>query len=169
VPAPACPAYAPTAQYVLPPQGLPAPTAPVAYPVVRPAAHNPWRLRAVVEKDHPCLEMQLNVAGEDACAYCDNMTLKIGNESLKVTVADKQLHVSGSFVKGSADSVTRNTLDGSILLEGHVKVKYEKDGQKAEVSAERVLFGVADGRLEVKPVEKADRAAVFSFWTGFAR
>src|SRR5262249_17434546 len=96
-------------------------------------------------------------------AYCDDMVLKIGHESLQVTVADKQIHVNGSFVKGSADSVTRNTVDGSLLLEGHVKVKYEKNGQKADVSAERVVVGVADGRLEVKRVEPTQ---TFTFWLG---
>jgi len=152
----------PSSQPCLPPQ--------CAYPApVMPSTAAPWRLRTVAQKDHTCLEMQLSAGGEDACAYCDNMVLKIGNEKLKVCVADKQIQVNGSFVKGSADSVTRNTADGSILFEGHVKLTYEKAGQKAEVSAERVLVGVADGRLEVKPVEQSPQQQVFSFWTGFAR
>jgi len=109
--------------------------------------------------------MQLSAGGEDACAYCDNMVLKVGTESLKLSVADKQIRVCGSFVKGSADAIIRNTGDGSILLEGHVKLKYEKEGQKAEVSAERVVVGVADGRLEVKPVEQQ---AVNFIWFGYS-
>ena len=118
----------------------------------------------VTEKDRSCLEMQMSGGGEETCACCDSMVLKIGNESLKVAVVEKQVQVNGSFFKGSADTVTRNSADGSILLEGHVKLKYEKAGQKAEVSAERVAVGVADGRLEVKPVEQTQ---VFSFWIGF--
>jgi hypothetical protein len=129
-------------------------------------AVSPWRLKAVVEKERTCLELQLSGAGEDACVCCEHMVLKIGGESLKVCVHDKQLQVSGSFVQGSADSVTRNTADGSILLEGHVKVRYDKDGQKASVSGERVVVGVADGRLEVKPVEKPQ---TFTFWLGSFR
>jgi hypothetical protein len=154
------------------PVGPPAPT-PTAYPVTPIPApscatqtqNNPWKIRAVVEKDHTCLEMQVNAGGEETRACCENMVLKIGNESLKVAVADKQVQVHGSFVKGSADTVTRNSADGSIFLEGHVKLKYEKGGQKAEVSAERVVVGVADGRLEVKPVPP-EQQQVFSFWIG---
>ena len=136
------------------------PTAPTAAP---------WRPRTVCQKDHTCLEMQLSAGGEDACAYCDSMVLKIGNEKLKVSVVEKQIQVNGLFVEGIADSVTRNTADGSVLFEGHVKLTYEKAGQKAEVSAERVVVGVADGRLEVRPVEQPPQQQVFSFWTGFVR
>lgn len=159
-PAPPMP-YAPVTQYVPTPQYAP-PAPQDRWATARPVS-NPWRLRAAVEKGRTCLEMQLSAGGEDACAYCDGMALKIGNESLKVSVADKQIQVSGSFWKGSADAVTRNTADGSILLEGHVKLKYDKEGQKAEVSAERVVVGVADGRLEVKPVEQPQ---TFTFWIG---
>ncbi|HKI33183.1 MAG TPA: hypothetical protein VKA46_15130 [Gemmataceae bacterium] len=159
------PAYPGVAQYypTSSPVGPPLPPVPQSACVAARPQSNPWQLRAVVEKDHPCLVMQVTAGGEDACAYCDNMVVKIGNESLKMAVADKQVQVSGSFLKGSADTITRNTADGSILLEGHVKVKYEKDGQKAEVSAEHVVVGVADGRLEVKPVEHSQ---VLSIWIG---
>jgi hypothetical protein len=132
-------------------------------PVPAPPVVSPWRIRAVSDKDHTGLEMQFTAGGENACACCDGMTLKVGNESLKLCVADKQVQVSGSFIKGGADTITRNTADGSICLEGHVKLKYEKNGQKAEVSGERVVVGIADGRLEVKPVEQQQ---VFSFWIG---
>jgi hypothetical protein len=130
---------------------------------------SPWRIRAVSDKDHAGLEMHFTAAGEDTCACCDGMTLKVGSESLKLAVADKQVQVSGSFIKGSADTIARNTIDGSICLEGHVKLKYEKAGQKAEVSAERVVVGVADGRLEVKPVEPQPQQQAFSFWNSFFR
>jgi hypothetical protein len=169
---PPVPAYAPAPpcmQFACP--AMPTPTALAPPPPPAPcqaacsarAGVTPWRLRAVVEKERTCLEMQLTGAGEDASVCCDHMVLKIGGESLKVSICDKQIQVSGSFVKGSADSLTRNTTDGSITLEGHVKVHYDKDGQKAAVSGERVVVGIADGRLEVKPVEKPQ---TFTFWIG---
>ena len=123
----------------------------------------PWRLHTVTDKDHTCLEMQMSGGGEDARACCDSMVLKVGKESLKLSVTDKQVHVCGSFFKGTCDNVVRNTADGSLVLEGHVDLKYDRQGQKAQVSAERVLVGIADGRLEVKPVEKPQ---VFTFWLG---
>src|SRR5262249_20496482 len=140
---------------------MPVPPAPVQAACTAYSNATPWRLRTIVEKEKTCLEMQLSGAGEQASVCCDHMVLKIGGESLKVTVGDKQVQVVGSFIKGCADTVTRNTADGSLLLEGHVKVHYDKDGQKAAVSGERVVVGVADGRLEVKPVEKAQ---TFTFW-----
>ncbi len=178
-PAPACPlgtwGSAPT--FAQPPQcpyssaNSSAPCAVPPPPPVQGACHtrcavSPWRLKAVVEKERTCLEMQLCGAGEDTSVCCEHMVLKIGGESLKVCVHEKQIQVNGSFVKGSADCLTRNTADGSILLEGHVKVHYDTDGQKASVSGERVVVGVADGRLEVKPVEKAQ---TFTFWLGSFR
>ncbi len=152
--------YTPVTQYVATPCAVPPPPAPACAP--QPQC-NPWKIWAVVEKDRTCLEMQVNAGGEETRAYSDNLVLKIGKESLKLTIVEKQVQVNGSFVKGSADTVTRNSADGSIFLEGHVKLKYEKAGQKAEVTAERVVVGVADGRLEVKPVEQSQ---VFTFWIG---
>jgi hypothetical protein len=156
--------YTPVTQYVATPPVQPPLPPPCAYPTCRPNVGSPWQLRAVAQKDHTRLEMQFSAAGEDTCAYCDDMVLKIGNEKLKVNVVEKQLHVHGSFVTGSADCLMRNPADGSVTFEGHVKLTYEKNGQKAEVSAERVVIGMADGRLEVKPTEQQQ---VFSFWTGF--
>ena len=150
--------YTPVTQYVAnPPVVPPFQTLPCPDPPSTPSGVvSPWRIRVVAdkdrhvecgscwmnlpqlkvtEKDRSCLEMQMSGGGEETCACCDSMVLKIGNESLKVAVVEKQVQVNGSFFKGSADTVTRNSADGSILLEGHVKLKYEKAGQKAEVNA----------------------------------
>jgi len=136
----------------------PIPVAPsAAYPGLQ-----PWRVRTVTEKEHTCLEMQMDYP-EGARVCCENMVVKLGKDSLKLSVAAKQVHVCGSFFKGTADSVTRNATSNTLVFEGHVDLKYERQGQKAQVSAEHVVVGVADGRLEVKPVEKAQ---VFSFWSG---
>ena len=162
---PPAPMMPPTPQ-IAPPQQC-VPVTQYYYQPCVPVATSPWRLRAIVEKDHSRVEMQFTAGGEDASACCDDMVLKIGKEKVKVSVVDKQLQVHGSFFTGTADSVSRTPADGSVLFEGHVKLTYEKAGQKAEVSAERVVVGIADGRLEVKPVEPAQQQQVFSFWTGF--
>jgi hypothetical protein len=139
---------------------LPVPTMPVsgypaypATPCVAPSAARPavsaWHLRVVVKNDHSSLVMQWD-GDEDTRVSCDEMVLQVGQESLKVGTSGKQILVGGSFVSGTADAVSRNPNDGSLLLEGHVKMHYGKGGQKVDVAAEHVVVGAADGRIEVK-------------------
>jgi hypothetical protein len=206
-------AYAADWAYPAPPMPPPLPSAPVPFaqyfpapciapppppvacmipPPIPPAHHHgvAWQLRPVVMNDHPCLVMQWD--GDEATrVVSEEMTVQMGHESLKVVAGEKRIHVCGSCVKGSADLITRNPADGGIVMEGHVKMHYEKDGQKVEVSAEHVAVGVADGRIEVtglhraadmpRPCEKSCPACpacppasgadlhLFDFWTGFFR
>jgi hypothetical protein len=121
----------------------------------------PWHLRPVVMNNRDCLVMQWD-GDEDTRAISENMVLQLGQEPLKVSVVDKQVHVCGNFVKGSADTITRNTADGSLVLEGHVKMHYGKEGKKVEVAAEHVVVGIADGRIEVSGLERAARPPLTS-------
>ncbi len=138
--------YTPVTQYVATPCAVP-PPAPAA-------ALAPWQLRVVTINNQPLVMMQWQ-GDKDTRASSEVMTVHIGPEPLKVVVADKQLHVSGNFIKGSADTITRNTADGSLVMEGHVKVNYGKDGKTVEVAADEVVVGITDGRVEVRGLARA--------------
>jgi hypothetical protein len=126
-----------------------------------------WHIRVVNEEGAARLAIQPTHGGEDNYATCEHIVLKADGTRLKIAVSGKQVAVCGPFGKATADSLTRNEGDGSFVLEGSVRLSYHKDGLKAEVSAEHVVVGVADGHLEVKPGPK--RAQDFEFWTGFFR
>jgi hypothetical protein len=140
--------YTPVTQYVATPCAVPPPPMPAS------PAPAPWQLRVVEVNHQPRLMMQWTGDNETR-ASCEEMTVHIGPEPLKVCVADKQIHVSGNFIKGSADTITRNTADGSLLMEGHVKVHYGKEGKKVEVAAEEVVVNMTEGRVEVRGLARA--------------
>ena len=90
---------------------------------------------------------------------CENVVLKIAGSSFKVCAAGKQVQLEGPFVKATADTLTPTGQEDRVLLEGHVHVKYSKDGQEAEITAARVVIGLADGAVEIKPAP-VTRAAI---------
>ncbi len=133
----------------------PIPVAPPAYPGLQ-----PWRVHTVTDKEHTCLEIQLSEP-EQTRLCCESTVVKFGKESLKFTIVDKQVHVCGLFFNGTADSVVRNSDKGSLTFEGHADIKYVRQGQKAQISAEHVVVGITDGSLEVKPVKQVQDLTVW--------
>jgi hypothetical protein len=182
----------PTPQYQPPPPPLPAPpfvpftqyvqAVPSAPPscMAWATATSAWRMTVVEEGGKACLGMQ-SAVGTSPCATCENMVLKVGGDALKVAVVGKQVQVHGKCVRATADSMCWCAHQGEIVLEGSVKLKYDGDGQKADVTAEHVVVGIRDGSIEVrgatptvvrgrKPVEPPnDVQQTFEFWTGFFR
>jgi hypothetical protein len=73
----------------------------------------------------------------------------VGGEPLKVAVAGKQVQITGKCLRASADHVCWSAGHGDILLDGSVKLRFDADAHKAEVTAAQVVVGVADGRIEV--------------------
>jgi hypothetical protein len=134
-----------------------------AEPMPCPTAE-PWRIQVVEEEGKPQLEMRV----DNTALVCDHMVLKVGGETLKLEITGKQIQVSGSFLKATGDRLTHNRADGSLLLEGKVKLSYSKNGQKAEITAQRIAVGVGDGSLVVPPTEDLGQQ-LFSFWTGLFR
>jgi hypothetical protein len=128
-----------------------------------PQADNSWKVQVVEEEGQGQLELQICHDGENTSAFCGNMVLKIGGEALKLAVSGKQIQLSGSFMKATANRLTRFGPEGCIVLEGGVKLKYDKSGQKAEIAAEKVMIGVTDGHLSMAPVEETQRH-VINFW-----
>ena len=95
------------------------------------------------------LEIQ---CGCDTQMTCECLSVSVpGGKPLKLAVADKQVRISGAFVTATADRLVRMGHDDRMVLEGHVQLTYDKDGQRAEVTAEHVIVGLAQGDLEIMP------------------
>jgi hypothetical protein len=173
--------------YPPPPTPLPAPTpvGPVpavpAMPVVERIAVEQVKtvapqfvFRAVTEDG----QSRLQIHSGDLCAICENLAFKAnGGESFLVCVDSKQVHLKGHSFKASADSITRVGQEDRFILEGHVSLKCDRDGQHADVSAQRVLVNLAEGSFEIKPAPKpavtvpavVPASGPFSFPMGFFR
>jgi lipopolysaccharide export system protein LptA len=155
--------------YACPP-ALPAPTpvGPVmpavpAMPVVERIAvehvKSPARemvFRAMTEDGKGVLEIHTG----DLCATCENLTFKSnGGAAYQLCAGNKQVHLHGASFKASADSITRVGQEERLILEGHVSLKCDRDGQHADVTAGRVVVNLAEGSFEVKPASKPAVAA----------
>lgn len=101
---------------------------------------------------------------------CENLDLSLpGAAGCKVAAGHKQVMISGPFLKAVADTVRRaGGPQDHIILEGHVQLHYQKDGQRAEVTGDQVQIGLAKGSLEIgtKPAKTPD---VFTLFTGSNR
>jgi hypothetical protein len=143
----------PPLQYTPVAQSLGTPCAPPPPPMPARSVLSPWRMQVVVQNNQPRLMMQW-YGDQDTRVSCEELVLHVGGESLKLAASDKQVVVSGKFVKGRADAISRNP-DGSLLLEGHVKMHYGKEAKKVEVTAEDVVVGLTDGRVVVRGLDRA--------------
>jgi hypothetical protein len=114
-------------------------------------------MQAVEESGHH--RIGISCCGEN-WATCDHLVLNCcGNEHIKVTAGEKQITLSGPCMQATADRVIRMARDNCIMLDGHVRCVYHKEGERAEISADHVTVGLADGRLEVTSGHKAPNMA----------
>jgi len=134
---------------------------PVAPPIVRCVATEPargcttWQIRPLFEDGQDRLEIQ---CGDGTRATCESLVLcaagQKGNSttSCKLAVVDKHVTIEAPGLEAQADSVTRLPED-HLLLQGHVNLRYCRDGQGTRVKeADRVVIGLADGSVEVRPM-----------------
>src|SRR5439155_26819202 len=112
-------------------------------------------------------------SGHNTCLMCQRMSLKMAHgEHFKIAAHEKQLQVSSPSVEALADRLSQ--LDGTdcIVLEGHVRLKYHKEGIGAEVSAERAVVDFSQGHLQIMGSPAANKPPavskdnVFQFWIG---
>jgi hypothetical protein len=139
---------------------------PVAPPIVRCVATEParccttWQIRPLCEDGQDRLEIQ---CGDGTRATCESLVLCAagqkgnGTTSCKLAVMDKHVTVEAPGLEAQADSVTRLPED-HLLLQGHVNLRYCRDGQGTRVKeADRVVIGLADGSVEVRPMPAPTR------------
>ena len=79
------------------------------------------------------------------------------------------IHISGPCVEGTCESVSYSGQGDSVMLKGHVHLEYGKDGEKAEVSADRVNVSLEDGRLQLNVARSPEKPSpeVMQFLSGF--
>jgi hypothetical protein len=109
------------------------------------------------------------------------MVLKGGEgKTLKLAVADRHVQVSCDFFEATAERMTQNKADATIILEGQVHLKYHKGATSGEIKCEHVVLGLNDGRMELRsagpiptgckptdsPKPTSDSQQLFQFWTG---
>ncbi len=154
-----CPVPPPPATAAVPPTLGPTPLAVPAQAcssVAEPAGPGLAKSVFRVCEGEKAARLEIQSAGSQM--LCENVVLKIAGSSFKVCAAGKQVRLEGPFVKATADTLTPTGQEDRVLLEGHVHVQYSKDGQEAEITAARVIVGLADGSVEIKPAP-VNRAA----------
>jgi hypothetical protein len=173
---PACPACPAAAEMtgVPCPEPLALPPVPASFGVTQAVATAPaksmsssWHVRAVSgHKD----KLEIDV-GSGMHMTCTSLELTVpGSGCVKFTAHGKQVCVSGPSVEATAQAVSSSGSTGCIALDGHVWLQYQKGSERAEVTAERVVLGLADGKLEVQPlppVKPPEHA--LSFWFGMMK
>jgi hypothetical protein len=176
VPAPAyCPAMPVSTPTMAVPPPAPVVTMPVPPPapamsvttfaIANPAMSGHCCLRVVSEDGESHLEIQ---NGSDARMTCDHLTFKVpGCSAVKVSACEKQVQISTSYLKATADSVTRSGPKDRIVLEGHVTVHWSKDGGHVDLVVDKATVDLVKGHMDiettsVKPAARTEvRPAVY--------
>ncbi len=81
------------------------------------------------------------------------------------------IHIAGPGVEGVCDRVVYLGQGDNVILEGKVRLKYNRESQKAQVSAERIGVNLGDGQIQLNVPKMAEEPAVtdlfrFSGWFG---
>src|SRR5262249_30059966 len=97
---------------------------------------------------------RLQIHSGDLHATCENLAFKANGAACMLSVGNKQVHLKSPSFVASADSITRVGQEERFILEGHVSLKCDRDGQHADVTAERVFVNLAEGSFEIKPAPR---------------
>jgi hypothetical protein len=149
--------------YPVPPPGFVPPGLPVPECFAVDPTPSKWCVKATTSRGLSGLEISQD---EDCKVACEKFVLTVGEESFEVAVREKQVSINSSFLKGTADRITRTRNTDQIVLEGNVKVAYSKDGQKADLSGGVVVVDLVEGSVQVKPAQ-SDEVQMFQFFMGF--
>jgi hypothetical protein len=92
--------------------------------------------------------------GEDACMSCKKTVVKVGDYELTLTTVDGQVRVRAPELKAMADCVCADR-KGHLILEGDAVLHYRKDGQRANLKAERIEIDLSSGSVTIKPAAQS--------------
>lgn len=107
-----------------------------------------WRVRTVVLRGETRLAMQ---EWDPDSVTVTSLEIQIpGDEPLHLTAAGNQIQAMHPSLQARADTISRMGPAGCFLFEGHVKLISKKQGQHWEVTAERVLVDLAEGRWKIE-------------------
>lgn len=132
------------------PLTMTAPVCPVAVQAIPPSpVFCPGALRGG-KKAHLVKEggkARVQLCGAGTSSEATRMTVEEGLcGKLKLAAGKKYVHVSGEKWKARADKVEL-TLDGRVLLEGHVRLSCDRFGEGSTVTGEKVGLRVQNGRF----------------------
>jgi len=121
-------------------------------PCAAPAAPKPsepaWTVQVGSSEGKPALDVRCE---DETCMTCRRLSLTMGGSAVKLRVYHDQVKLVTPHLTASADSISRTEQADCVVLEGHVKIRCAKDGESAEVSADRAIVGLDDGHVEIKP------------------
>jgi hypothetical protein len=105
-------------------------------------------LQITAAEGQPHLEVR---CGGGACLGCKELDLKMtGMKPMTLTAAGGQVCLTGPAVRARANLLTTDQKE-LLILEGQVRLHYTKDGQSAEVLADRIEVNLGDDTLKIKP------------------
>jgi hypothetical protein len=106
-----------------------------------------WSMCVVTESEKARLEMCDTERRIRGCT--DNWVMKIAGSEFRCAVTGKQVAMSGPGFVAMADRMEARDSEGCFLFEGHVRLRYEKDGQKAEVAGATVEVDLTTGQVSI--------------------
>jgi hypothetical protein len=112
-----------------------------------------WRMQAVTAEGKTKLAVHCDC---NMCMTCESLEITMpANNRLQIATSDKQLCATGSSLHATADAISCHGQNGCVVFEGHVNLRYQKSGQRAMVSAQRVTVNLANGQVEMQPAVSA--------------
>jgi len=82
---------------------------------------------------------------------CKKLVLHLeGCGSVQLAAFGKHVVLTGDTLEGRAEQL-KTEANGRVVLEGHVRVHCQQEGQEATVKAERVVVDLKEDSLEVHP------------------
>jgi hypothetical protein len=128
----------------------------VGTPVMPPAEETKVLIEA---SDSGHLEMH---AGDGCQTTCRKMVVKMGDHSLAFRCEDGKVCVRSPELKATAKCVRTNGKD-HLVLEGDAVLRYHKDGQRANVSAQHIDVNLLTGSVTIESITSPPRASVRTY------
>jgi hypothetical protein len=138
------------------------PMMPMRYREPMKSSSSKWCVQTAKDDGHTCLQV---CQGEDCKLTCEKFVLTVAEQSFKIAVHDNQVHIDSACLKATADKISHHKHKDQVVLEGHVKMRYSKEGQTAEMSGDMVVVDLGDGSVHLKPAPTEEQQ-IFSFFLG---
>jgi hypothetical protein len=93
----------------------------------------------------------VEIDGANSKGLCHHLEWKLAGKSVQLAAGKTHLLIHVEGLKGHADKVISDH-SGKLVLEGHVQVRHDRDGQSHLLKADRITVDLATGHLrcEVK-------------------
>ena len=102
------------------------------------------------------VQLEMSINDDDACVSSKKLTMNVADCRLTLTSKDGRVRVRAVELDAKADCIRTDRKD-HLILEGDAVLHYRKDGQCADVNAERIELNLATGSVTIKPIDKLQR------------